>query len=103
MRISRILDYVLIGVIRAYQLFLSPVLPMSCRYWPSCSHYAGEAVARHGALRGGWLALARIARCNPWGGAGYDPVPDRVSLYAGFVAAAGGAGAHRESPRQGRP
>lgn len=65
------------GLIRGYQLFVSPVLPQSCRYQPTCSHYALEAVGRFGALRGGWLALRRIGRCHPWGGSGYDPVPER--------------------------
>jgi putative membrane protein insertion efficiency factor len=64
------------GLIRGYQLFISPVLPMSCRYTPSCSAYAAEAVMKHGALRGGWLALKRFGRCHPWGGWGYDPVPE---------------------------
>jgi len=72
---SRGLGLVLRGAIRAYQLLLSPVLPGACRYEPSCSAYAIEAVARHGPLKGGALALWRILRCNPWGGAWYDPVP----------------------------
>lgn len=61
--------------ILGYRYLVSPVLPMSCRYAPSCSAYAVDAVARHGVLRGGWLAVCRIARCHPWGGEGYDPVP----------------------------
>jgi putative membrane protein insertion efficiency factor len=61
--------------IRGYRLFLSPWFGLSCRYQPTCSQYALDALERHGALRGGWLALWRIARCNPWGGCGYDPVP----------------------------
>ncbi|WP_142849105.1 membrane protein insertion efficiency factor YidD [Telmatospirillum sp. J64-1] len=65
------------AAIRAYQLFLSPLLPPSCRYAPSCSQYALEAIATHGALRGGWLAFRRIARCHPWGGSGFDPVPPK--------------------------
>jgi putative membrane protein insertion efficiency factor len=69
---------ILIGAVRAYQWTLSPILPMSCRYLPTCSHYASEAVQRHGALRGGWLAVTRIARCHPWGGSGYDPVPEHL-------------------------
>ncbi|MFQ6017322.1 MAG: membrane protein insertion efficiency factor YidD [Kiloniellaceae bacterium] len=72
----KLVRHILIGFVRVYQLALSPVLPMSCRYLPSCSQYACEALARHGVLRGGWLAIARIARCHPWGGDGYDPVPE---------------------------
>jgi len=64
------------GLIVGYQYLLSPVLPGTCRYWPSCSHYALEAVGRFGVLKGGWLALGRILRCHPWGGSGYDPVPE---------------------------
>lgn len=63
------------SVIRGYQLLISTVLPMSCRFSPSCSAYAAEAVMNHGVLRGGWLALKRMVRCHPWGGWGYDPVP----------------------------
>ncbi|MFP4623360.1 MAG: membrane protein insertion efficiency factor YidD [Gemmatimonadota bacterium] len=66
----------LLMVIRAYRRFVSPVMPPSCRYLPTCSAYAEEAVRRHGAGRGGWLALRRLLRCHPWGGSGYDPVPD---------------------------
>ncbi|MFW5952403.1 MAG: membrane protein insertion efficiency factor YidD [Gemmatimonadota bacterium] len=66
----------LLMVIRAYRRFVSPVTPPSCRYLPTCSAYAEEAVRRHGAGRGGWLALRRLLRCHPWGGSGYDPVPD---------------------------
>ncbi len=62
-------------LIRAYQRFLSPMLPVACRYVPTCSDYALEAVERHGALRGSWLALKRLARCHPFGGHGYDAVP----------------------------
>lgn len=69
----------LMGLIQGYQYLISPVLPGSCRYEPTCSAYAAEAVARFGALRGGWLALRRLARCHPWGGWGYDPVPDEDS------------------------
>lgn len=66
---------VLLGVIRQYQRFLSPVLPNACRYTPTCSVYAQEAIARYGALKGSWLAARRLLRCNPFGGHGYDPVP----------------------------
>jgi uncharacterized protein len=68
--------YVLLGLIRLYQLMVSPALPASCRFYPSCSHYGYEAVRRYGALKGGWLAVKRIARCHPLHPGGYDPVPD---------------------------
>jgi putative membrane protein insertion efficiency factor len=66
---------VLAGLIRGYQIALSPLLPPSCRFYPSCSQYALEAVNRHGALKGGWLAARRLARCHPFNPGGYDPVP----------------------------
>ena len=69
------LNALLRGLIRAYQLLLSPLLLPSCRYLPSCSDYAAEAIARHGAARGCWLALGRLLSCHPWGVSGYDPVP----------------------------
>jgi uncharacterized protein len=72
-----VLTLLLRGLIRGYQLLISPVLGPNCRYLPSCSEYAAEAVERHGALAGGWLAVKRLARCHPWGGSGYDPVPER--------------------------
>ena len=65
----------LAALIRGYQLALSPLLPPSCRFHPSCSQYALEAVTRHGALEGGWLAARRLARCHPFHPGGYDPVP----------------------------
>lgn len=67
------------GVIALYQWVLSPYLGVNCRYQPSCSAYAREALANHGLVRGGWLALRRLFRCHPWGGHGYDPVPDPSS------------------------
>ena len=63
-----------LGLIRGYQRFVSPLLPPSCRYVPTCSEYGYEAIAKYGILKGGWLAVWRILRCNPWGGSGYDPV-----------------------------
>ncbi len=66
---------VLIGLARGWQLSFSVVLPPTCRFQPSCSTYAIEAVTRFGALRGGWLAARRIANCHPFGGSGFDPVP----------------------------
>jgi putative membrane protein insertion efficiency factor len=65
-----------LGAIRLYQATLSPVLPPACRFEPTCSRYAYEAVDRHGAVRGGWLAIRRLSRCRPGGGRGYDPVPE---------------------------
>jgi len=65
----------LVLVIRGYQLWLSPLLPAACRYYPTCSAYAIEALECHGAIRGSWLAIRRIARCHPFRSGGYDPVP----------------------------
>jgi putative membrane protein insertion efficiency factor len=62
-------------LIRGYQRFLSPLLPPSCRFYPSCSQYALEAIGRHGALKGSWLAIRRLARCHPFNAGGFDPVP----------------------------
>jgi putative membrane protein insertion efficiency factor len=67
------------GSIRIYQSIASPLLPASCRYWPSCSEYAAQAIAAHGPAAGGILALKRIGRCHPWGDWGYDPVPGRAA------------------------
>lgn len=66
---------VAILLVRGYQRVLSPLKPPTCRFLPTCSAYTIEALQRHGALRGGWLATKRICRCHPWGGHGYDPVP----------------------------
>jgi uncharacterized protein len=63
------------GLIRFYQLTLSALLGRQCRYLPTCSHYADEAIGRHGLWAGGWMGAARFCRCNPWGGSGYDPAP----------------------------
>ena len=63
------------GLVRVYQLTLSGFIGNACRHQPTCSEYGYEAIARHGLLRGGFLALKRIAKCNPWGTSGYDPVP----------------------------
>jgi putative membrane protein insertion efficiency factor len=69
----------LILVVKFYRRGISPYLPPACRYNPTCSAYALEALERHGAVRGSWLALRRILRCHPWGGSGFDPVPDEQS------------------------
>jgi putative membrane protein insertion efficiency factor len=65
----------LLGLIRLYQLTLSPWLGTQCRYEPTCSSYAAEALEQHGVVRGVWLAAKRLGRCHPWGRSGYDPVP----------------------------
>ncbi|MGE0484252.1 MAG: membrane protein insertion efficiency factor YidD [Gammaproteobacteria bacterium] len=65
----------LVALIQVYRVLVSPLLGPRCRYLPSCSAYALEALETHGVLRGGWLALRRVLRCHPWGGSGYDPVP----------------------------
>ncbi len=65
----------LVLLVRGYQVAISPMLGLHCRFAPSCSAYSVEAIERHGALRGGWLALRRVARCHPFTPGGYDPVP----------------------------
>ena len=70
-----LLAWLLILLVRLYQRYISPLTPPSCRYTPTCSQYAVEALQKHGPLRGSWLALKRLLRCHPWGGSGYDPVP----------------------------
>ncbi|MGD8426254.1 MAG: membrane protein insertion efficiency factor YidD [Balneolaceae bacterium] len=70
------MKYLFIGLVRLYQLIISPWMPSSCRYHPTCSQYSIEALRKHGALKGIWLTVKRIARCHPWSEGGYDPVPD---------------------------
>lgn len=72
----RWLSSLLIFPIRLYQRYISPLTPPSCRYTPTCSQYAIEAIRKHGPLKGLYLGIRRILRCHPWGGHGYDPVPD---------------------------
>jgi putative membrane protein insertion efficiency factor len=78
-----VIAFILRSLIRGYQLLISPLLPPACRYLPTCSDYAQESIVRHGALIGSWLALRRLARCHPWGGSGYDPVPAVAPKYRG--------------------
>jgi putative membrane protein insertion efficiency factor len=72
---SDVLVRVLVALVHAYQLLLGPILGSSCRFTPSCSSYAIEALERHGAIRGTWLSVRRVLRCHPFQRAGYDPVP----------------------------
>ena len=73
--VKQILSLPFIGFIRVYQLIISPWLGPSCRYTPTCSQYGIEAFKKYGPVKGIWLTVKRIARCNPWGGHGHDPVP----------------------------
>jgi hypothetical protein len=73
--IARALGWVLVMLVKFYQRAISPYLPNSCRYVPTCSQYFIDAVKKYGPLKGGWLGTRRILRCHPWGGHGYDPVP----------------------------
>lgn len=72
---GKLISSILIVPIRLYQVLLSPLLPNACRYQPTCSHYAVEALKKHGPVKGLYLAVKRILRCHPWGGEGHDPVP----------------------------
>lgn len=71
------LAHILALPVRAYRLIFSPWVGHNCRFQPTCSQYALEALEQHGAIKGGWLAFRRILRCHPWGRCGYDPVPER--------------------------
>ncbi|MFJ1429823.1 membrane protein insertion efficiency factor YidD [Capnocytophaga canimorsus] len=73
--LKKILIFPFVLLVRFYQLFISPFTPSACRYVPTCSQYTLEALKKHGLFKGGYLAIKRIARCHPWGGSGYDPVP----------------------------
>ena len=82
------LAWIAIVPVRAYQWFISPLLPPSCRYEPACSAYAVEALQRHGLIRGSYLTARRLLRCHPWGGCGYDPVPDEDCRHHHHIAVA---------------
>jgi uncharacterized protein len=73
--IKYIFSSIFLAIIKIYQLFISPLLPPSCRYTPTCSQYTVEAIKKYGPFKGGCLGLRRIMRCHPWGGHGHDPVP----------------------------
>jgi putative membrane protein insertion efficiency factor len=75
-RFLKILALPFIFLIRIYQVVISPMLGPKCRFTPTCSHYATEALKKHGVFKGTWLSIKRISRCHPWGGSGYDPVPE---------------------------
>jgi uncharacterized protein len=76
-KLAQMAGRLLIALVRAYQALLRPLLLGSCKFCPSCSEYAIEAITRHGPWRGGWLAVRRLARCHPWSAGGIDPVPER--------------------------
>jgi len=75
--LKKILISPFVFLVRIYQTLISPLTPATCRYQPTCSHYTVEALKKHGLLRGGKLAIKRIFSCHPWGGSGYDPVPEK--------------------------
>jgi putative membrane protein insertion efficiency factor len=79
-RLVRLPADVVVLLLKLWQVLVSPVYGQTCRFYPSCSSYALEAVDRHGLLRGGWLALRRLGRCHPWNPGGVDPVPPRVRV-----------------------
>lgn len=74
------LSFSAVVLIKSYKLFISPLLPDSCRYYPTCSVYAEQAIKRFGLIKGGFLAARRVLSCNPFGGSGYDPVPELFSF-----------------------
>lgn len=73
--VLQLLSFPFIVLIKLYQWIISPWLGPKCRYTPTCSHYAEQALKKHGVIKGMWMAIKRVGRCHPWGGSGYDPVP----------------------------
>ena len=73
--IRKFFQLLMLGIIKIYQTIISPFLGNNCRFTPTCSHYAVEAIEKYGPFKGGWLTIKRIGRCHPWGGHGHDPVP----------------------------
>ncbi len=74
--IKQVLIFPFVGLVKIYQQVISPLTPATCRYQPTCSHYTIEALQKHGLIRGSLLSTKRIFSCHPWGGSGYDPVPE---------------------------
>lgn len=79
MTLKKVLIFPFVALVRLYQIAISPYFPSSCRFTPTCSHYTVEALQKHGLFKGSWLAFNRIRKCHPWGGSGYDPVPEKKS------------------------
>ena len=79
--ISCFFGKIIILIIRFYQIFISPLFPPTCRYTPTCSNYAKEAITEYGSIKGTYLSIKRICRCNPFGGYGYDPVPKKGDIH----------------------
>lgn len=75
------IKFFFIALVRFYQIAISPLFGASCRFQPTCSEYAIQALRRHGAFKGSYLTIRRLMRCQPWGGSGYDPVPERTSTH----------------------
>lgn len=75
--LKKVIQFPFLFAIKVYQYLISPIWPATCRYEPTCSHYAAEAIQKRGIFVGSFLAIRRISRCHPWGGMGYDPVPEK--------------------------
>ncbi|MBL6647782.1 MAG: membrane protein insertion efficiency factor YidD [Flavobacteriaceae bacterium] len=72
---KKVIIFPFLAIIKFYQNFISPLLPSTCRYTPTCSEYAKQSLVKHGLIKGSFISIKRIIKCNPWGGNGYDPVP----------------------------
>lgn len=78
--LKKIIIFPILFLIRFYQVAISPFTPATCRYQPTCSSYSIEALKKHGIIYGSWLAIKRISSCHPWGGSGFDPVPEKNKI-----------------------
>ncbi len=76
--INKLISHILVFLIKLYQIIISPLLGQNCRYLPTCSEYSTQSIKEHGVIKGITLSIKRIAKCHPWGGHGYDPVPKKV-------------------------